>query len=283
MEDLKNKKLKIIYLLGNSHSGSTVISFYLGSLKEVFYGGELKNYNYKLNSRTCTCGKPPIECPYWRKFIPTNKAYFTRKHEERNISYSLKSTFKGFFMKISGDEKRLEYNFIRSLFGHMEKMDKNHHFLLDSSKSLGRLLFLESIENLDIRVIYLKRNLRANLASFLRRGKGFWVSYFRIKSNNIFNAIFLKMTKLPVLKISYESFVKNLDRELNYIAEFIGTNTNERVKDISDFEFHVFTGNNKTRKQFTHRNHTLITTKNSDDIFSKSQKKVLSILGEKIT
>ena len=63
------QKLKVLNITGWGRSGSTILGSILGSCKDFFFGGELRNI-WKLSlldNRLCGCGVPLKECSFWKK------------------------------------------------------------------------------------------------------------------------------------------------------------------------------------------------------------------------
>ena len=68
--------IKVIYILGSGHSGSTLLDLLLGSHSQIESVGEMKTFQRCLspgaadpddNYRICTCGTPFHECAYWQR------------------------------------------------------------------------------------------------------------------------------------------------------------------------------------------------------------------------
>ena len=60
--------LKVIYVVGSSFSGSTVLAALLGQHPEVISAGELGNWTRrkKVQHIPCSCGLPWQDCPFWK-------------------------------------------------------------------------------------------------------------------------------------------------------------------------------------------------------------------------
>ena len=63
---METSKVNLVYVLGTSYSGSTVLGFLLGSSARVFSAGEMNFYNKGIQNETCSCGKINRECPFWK-------------------------------------------------------------------------------------------------------------------------------------------------------------------------------------------------------------------------
>jgi hypothetical protein len=59
--------VKLIYIGGYGHSGSTLLEYLMTGCKQVIACGEVVNARLKeASARTCSCGRPAGECPVWR-------------------------------------------------------------------------------------------------------------------------------------------------------------------------------------------------------------------------
>src|SRR3954453_18715265 len=63
--------LTVVYVGGISYSGSTLMGQMLGEVDGAFYGGELRNTWQRgiVENRTCTCGAPFREGPFWQGVV----------------------------------------------------------------------------------------------------------------------------------------------------------------------------------------------------------------------
>ena len=65
-------KIKVIYIICASRSGSTLLGRILGQHKDLFYAGEIEEIWEKsfIENQLCGCGKLFKECNVWQKIIP---------------------------------------------------------------------------------------------------------------------------------------------------------------------------------------------------------------------
>jgi hypothetical protein len=62
--------IRVLYVAGVPHCGSTIISNVLGQADGVFHGGELRYLPWRLaEDRPCGCGEPLSRCPVWSKVV----------------------------------------------------------------------------------------------------------------------------------------------------------------------------------------------------------------------
>ena len=70
--------LKIVYVCGAAHSGSTLLGFLLGSHSEAFYTGEAKNTKFwsdkNIDQRKRSCKLCGSTCNIWKQFDPEKSA-----------------------------------------------------------------------------------------------------------------------------------------------------------------------------------------------------------------
>ena len=69
------EKIKVLYIVGGGHSGSTILSLILGTSPEVHAAGEIKFYNehkildhplWSYIKNDCMCGKEAGDCLFWQ-------------------------------------------------------------------------------------------------------------------------------------------------------------------------------------------------------------------------
>jgi len=65
---MDNSKIRLVYILAASHSGSTLLSLLLGAHPDVYTVGELKISNLDDKERyLCSCGIKIKQCPFWNE------------------------------------------------------------------------------------------------------------------------------------------------------------------------------------------------------------------------
>lgn len=151
--------IKILYILGSGHSGSTLTDLILGSHSEVESAGEIEKY-WKLSSdvflssnkirRMCTCGKFIDDCDYWRSIAARLNLQLDDPEQKTESS-------KEFEIK--------NYALIKAILKVSEKK-----IFCDSSKSTLRLEKLLGSERFNVQIIHLVRDPRAVAYSTKRKG-----------------------------------------------------------------------------------------------------------------
>lgn len=257
------KKIKLIYILGLGHSGSTLLDLILGMHNQIESLGEINYFNkYISGNLNCSCGKRINECDYWVKilniYLNKMKEYEIKDiHDLTPISgLSVFSKIsRMFFLKKAFNSKQLEefglknYILFQSI---LENRKKN--IILDSSKNSGRLVFLKETNLFSIKVIYLFREGQATLESLKRKANdpkreyAFYPGPFRatisfMKSSLINNEICSRyFDKKDIYRLTYENLTKNFSSELKNLCYFIGINYPEE-----DFNYIYKNGIKKQR------------------------------------
>lgn len=68
IEYKKNKKIPVVMVVGQGHSGSTLLDLIMDTHSQVVGVGELSHYSKHLNSGVlCSCGKQIKDCKFWQK------------------------------------------------------------------------------------------------------------------------------------------------------------------------------------------------------------------------
>ena len=153
--------MKVIYVAGNGHSGSTLLDMILGDCEGYFSAGELTHITRKsIFDEYCSCGKIIKECPVWKEIVacwslssPVSIEMFRilRHRYERNktlprLLVNLVRPSKEFLLYCEANKVLLDA--IQSVTG--------ASVIVDSSKSATRIPILKRIA--DVRVIHICRN-----------------------------------------------------------------------------------------------------------------------------
>ncbi len=274
---MNDQKIKLIYVLGNSHSGSTIFSMFIGRHPEIFFFGEIKRLNISRVTKYCTCGRKPNECDYWGPFIEKNPAIFKRPQESNQGLYRLFSTFRSMLSPVDQATIQFEKKLIQDLTEYTKSNFLNTKVYLDSSKSLKRFIMLRQMENMEIYPLYIDRGIRSSLGSFVRRKKGFINNYFRLKFNKRLIKNYLKKHKVSHLKFNYEDFVQDPEVVRNQVLKFIGFDE-EKFDERPLSDIHQISGNSTARLGY--RQEQKIAFRNTnEEPFSAIQKFLLNVLG----
>lgn len=253
--DNHHQKTRVLYLVGGGHSGSTIVSFLLGTAEKVVNVGELKFYaehqdpndSIQYMKNRCSCGAQAQECPFWqdidREFGPSARIFHYLTLLEwlnilRLILWPFPTCQK---MPPRWDDVALIQTIATKVFeGHGEPA-----YILDSSKSLARLVHLSRSDELDIEVIFLVRDVRGYVDSYRRRHEGGFLKWaLQWLVNNLLIFYYLKKERIDYYHLSYERFCQQPERVLKEMEAHFGiTMPDDYVRAVQEEDFHVRAGN----------------------------------------
>ena len=256
-------KKKYIYILSQRYSGSTLLSFLLGTHPGISTIGERRKfYNKSIRPKvdeiqTCSCGQKFIDCEYWSAIrdrllkrvqeseLKTNATEFRffndrKKHIIADKLYQtavlngLPKSLQPFSNKM---DKMLEVN--RILTEEILDLDGNTAFL-DSSKIIDQALYLSLIEEFDFYVIWLSRDPRAQVNSAVKYHQ--WSisdATERWKSEMKNNARILDGQKINYTHLRYEDLCREPEKEMQRILDFCGLQTDKFSLDFRSQTQHI--------------------------------------------
>ncbi|MBT8264216.1 MAG: sulfotransferase [Muriicola sp.] len=250
---MNNSPTPIIYLLGAGRSGTTVLATVMNAHPNIHTAGELHQfYDHLLGKKVCSCGNSLESCEFWqgiyKQYSEASEKFklwretCEEKEAHRNIpKYFISST------------KENTYNQIQSkLFAAIQTQTGND-YILDSSKYIARYLLLKRNKNLNVRGIYVVRDVRGVIASFKKKVQS---------SRSPLSAIFYYLTvniaaqwvcwlDKGVIKVRYEDFMDDPGGILQQILTKIAPELNGPVSLPEDFEMPHIIGGNRMRNNKT--------------------------------
>jgi len=225
-------KKTIIYIMSDVRSGSTLLENILSKSKEVISVGELYHLDSHLNKGKwgvtwgwrCSCGKEFQECGFWENIFHYLKEKGTSEISRTEV---LKRT--SFFRtkahplknRVNTDTVNLINEIYTAIFNIYDC-----NIIVDSSKDESQLLALYENTEFDLKVIYLRRDIRAVTISKYK-----WALKFGKKRLNRYKVLIFSMLKnlrqRYVLKkidknnkvfIRYEDLARDTQNVLNKIT-----------------------------------------------------------------
>lgn len=238
-----SEQLKIIYILGSGHSGSTLLDLLLGSHSHIESVGEVFKYFDFLSDestrpeekRFCTCGKHIKKCEYWGKVRNDIASIYGQDAIE---------------LRTTDSKKFIHYNYdlIQSILNISGK-----RYFCDSSKDFIRLKQFWKSDLFDVYTIFLVRDARAVSYSSKRKGYNLYVRSLKWNIYNIWCYINLKTIwkNKKHIFIKYEEFSNNPEKYLRKILEDIDLAVEETQFKFWEYRHHNLAGNrmklNKTQ------------------------------------
>jgi len=234
-----DQDVKVIYIAGISHSGSTLLGHTLGEVERFVYGGEIRNIWQRglLEDRACCCGVSFRKCPFWSTVI---------KERFPALSHAEITTFAQFHAR----HVRLRGLPAFAGFG------SDHRLVAPYRDSLVLLYrAIRDVANadvvVDLSIVHLVRDPRGNVYSFMRRGRvarheivaraGRWLSW------NVATESLARVVRARYVRVRYEDFVQSPQASLEEIGSGVGVAVNMPAKlsgsRITLQPKHIFSGN----------------------------------------
>jgi len=270
---------KLIYILSDSFSGSTLLDIICGTIPGVFSSGEIvhlpwelyrdKNENNPCPEGWCSCLRKYSDCPVWTKILASlhyelgydvfNDPYrfqigfLPRKRLNRFEMFG--ERFIHFFYPFL--QWRGTYTLSSRIISSIHKIPARNSWILfdtisrifdishvvDSSKDPVRYVTLFNMRKNDILPVILIRNLRGIVHSNIKRGKEPLQAIRKYLQYYKFTFNMLEQSKQNYLLIKYEDLIKDPVRVRQRISSCIGKSINGESLKINTHKHHLVGGN----------------------------------------
>lgn len=265
---MNKNKLKIIYVLSNGRSGSTLLDLLLGMHSQVWTMGEAQilPWDVKENRLPCGCGSPVIECDFWQPVlgdIPLGQGkysieYFRERHTGGK-AVRIIHILDMLLFKMPSRGRRLaaeEYAVVNDTYFRVVKKraedycNKKIEWLVDSSKDIYRLFWLSASQKFEIKVIFLTKDPRGFVFSMTKANINNHQKLIRFSLRWLVeNSLFLFLCKTPLLvqnylHIRYEDLTSSPAQSMTKISDFLGINyDNVNLDNFREYVNHAVAGN----------------------------------------
>jgi hypothetical protein len=147
--------IRVIYVAGAGHSGSTLLDVLLASHSRVASVGEIKTVG-RPPARRCTCGvRPWSACPFWSEVDDLVRKRVGRSLPELDLGGADPERF--------ARDNRAVFRAVTEVSG--------RDVVVDSSKSVGRLVALLGVPGLAVLPVHVRRHPAAVAHSHRRKGR----------------------------------------------------------------------------------------------------------------
>ena len=243
-------RVKVLYVLGMSYSGSSLLGFVLGAVPEVWNLGEVKVFprEHKL-SRICTCKKPTLECEYWGALYRQNLQVFNKGSRWMRWSITLRLLLG---LPVKAKSNHGDAHMLAAALEHAKSFESRSTWLVDTSKSLWRLLVLWTDPDIEVKVIYLKRGAKENIASYRKHGHGFFKALFQYALFHLLAKRWLRRytTESQSLTLHHEDLALREQEAMKSISAFMELDYSGYKEQMKSRVYHIRTGNPRTVDQF---------------------------------
>jgi hypothetical protein len=218
--------------MSDVRSGSTLLENILSNAENTLSVGELHHLDSHLYKGkwgktwnwTCTCGKNIIDCEFWGKILSNLK---NKKIKVDNTSLKkVNKNDSGLEVKEKYDYNKKVIKLINEIYAAVFE-ETGSDIIIDSSKHTEHGFELYKKSNYKIKIIYLKRDIRAVVLSKLK-----WAKKFGHKNSSIYKTlygtklhdIFLKkqikqVANEDIIRVSYEELAKKPQETINKIIK----------------------------------------------------------------
>lgn len=227
--------MRVIYIAGTSHSGSTLLDLMLNAHPQIRSAGEVLKLNRQLAARDarkrsfaqCSCGAPTLlECPFWSEVDRRTQATAGKPLAELDMQdYADKA-------------RRAAPNEI--VFKAMAEVS-GRNFIVDSSKLPKRLSCLLSLKELDLYPIHLVRDPKGQINAVARKHGGFLKHIFRYEL--VHAQIRRTLQAVPHSVVHYEDLVRDPEATLRSVLAPLGLDFDPRQLSWAEAEKHEVAGN----------------------------------------
>jgi hypothetical protein len=205
--------MKIAYIAGCTHSGSTLMNRVLGAHPDAVTLGSVKRFDKVMHEQLeCCCGAPNLlECPFWSKID------VELKRQGRSLNnLCLRTRNNSCF-----EEDNL------ALFSAIQKAT-GAKVIVDSSRRSSRQQRLARISELEVVPVHLYKTPLAQAGSWKKKGRNLaqFVSDYWARNARILNA---GRNDPRAVMLSYEYFCENPKSELSRLFSAFGLDVNPEV------------------------------------------------------
>ncbi len=243
------QKIKIIYLLGSGHCGSTLLDLIMDGHSKIVGVGELENVPLKAKRWQyikCACGQSVAECEFWSRVLANVSQNSSLKACQSKFSFLLNR--KNFFSADKNSEKqpisRQVYSALNKQIYQKIKEISGKEIVFDSSKRPDRAELLALDLDFEIIIIHLVRDGRGVAYSYYRKYGSFLRSALRWVLTNVKIEIFKRRHKnLKQLTLRYENFTHQPEQVLEEILNWLELDFEPEILSFRNFVHHQATGN----------------------------------------
>lgn len=235
--------MKVVFILGSGHCGSTLLDLLLSSHKKVCGVGELhKLKGYIENGNVCTCHKAINNCSLWSDIIQDFDTDPVLKVDRDKIDFLLNNrtfTYVDNSTQIDKETYISEHEHIYQAIVDATECE----IIVDSSKKVNRVELLKESNIIDPVVIHLVRDGRGVLWSYKKKYSNTISFIWKWIAENMKTEIIRQRNNLDSILVRYKDLASDTETELQKILKFIGLQYNPSILQFRDKEQHQVGGN----------------------------------------
>lgn len=252
-------KPKLVYILGTGHSGSTLLELILSTDPNTVSLGGFRYLDFYLKGeRGVThddAGFVAAESPMWAPIAEAPEKFIKAEPIEPTLSFKNRLS-----ILLRGEPTVVPHRYQNDcLYRFVQRQasdvyDTQIEVIVDSSKTLARLLELEYNCSYDVYVIHLVRDVRGVVNSNRKLGKSTFASIRYWLTDNLYAARFLRRS-IPAerwRRLRYEDLVADPEEEIAKLNHWLGLeiDMHRLVDNINNQQSFRFAGNTMRHKKF---------------------------------
>lgn len=244
---MDQKKINLIYLLGAGRSGTTMLATILNTHSKIQTIGEMHQFlDYVLEDKDCSCGEILSKCPFWGTILKDLEVSYLKDKARVDLSNSLEKHYQ-IPLYLLGKPLNKTYQKMEDMIFEAIQNKVSKPWLLDSSKYISRYLLQRKNKKINLKGIYLVRDVRGVIHSFGKNVQTPKKPLSAILYYTLINcwAQWVTFFDNRIIKIRYEDFVSHPEETIQKleIHLFGATSNIENLKN-STFEIpHIIAGN----------------------------------------
>jgi hypothetical protein len=227
--------MRVIYIAGTSHSGSTLLDLMLNAHPEIFSAGEVLKLNRQLGFKNaqkqtyapCSCGAPSLwQCAFWSGVDQRTRQTSGKSLTELDMQdYGERDAARA--------PNAVVFKAIADVAG--------KSFVVDSSKLPKRMSYLMRLKELDVYPVHLIRDPKGQINSVARKYGGFLKHIFRYEL--IHEQLRQALKSVPHSVVRYEDLVRDPEPTLRSILQPLGLDFDPRQLAWTEAPRHEVAGN----------------------------------------
>lgn len=260
-----SRRLRVVYVVGSSHSGSTLLAMLANQHPAVASVGETAikrriRTEGRTSAQLCSCGAALPDCRFWRAvFADVSGSSVRFDVDDWSVDYRFEAAWLDALLTRETSVsllRRARHRLTRTLPGlrsRMRRVDRanmeffravltlaNAHVFVDTSKLVTRLTYLLDLADLDLRVVHLVRDPRGVAASAARRGGSalhaarVWAADQRVIASTLHNR-----PAVPRLTLRYEDVCREPQQGLSGFWSFCGVEPSDAPSTLTPGDHHV--------------------------------------------
>lgn len=215
--------------MGAGRSGTTAIATFLGGHPKIQPLGEMHQfYDHLRDGLSCSCGKKLESCSFWSKILkdlPADIVEHPASIQKLSDKLEYHSSIPKHICRRIKKSDLETYNFYQEKLFQAISRQSNAPYFLDSAKYIGRNLSLRKSNRINLKTIFIVRDVRGVINSFSKN-----VQSSRTPLSTIFYYYMVNITAMivtlfspkgTVLKLKYEDFMHQPESCLNRIGDFL--------------------------------------------------------------